>query len=261
MVSHGHGATVQPLVGQLAALRDAHVRRVILTLNTPEPALVSSLDGQEWPFELQLVRNPVPRGFAANHNSAFALDTQRGASTLFAVLNPDIRLHGNPFGGLLQRMAQGGARVGLCYPVQRGEDGRQQDHERLLPTPTRLLRRHWPGAPQREVPAGTRPDWVNAAFLLLRRDAYASVGGFDERYHMYCEDVDLCLRLQLTGWRLARADEVVVVHGAQRASRRRPQHLAWHVCSLLRLWRSRAWRAYRAGMFRHADFQNSDVPR
>ena len=35
---------------------------------------------------------------------------------------------------------------------------------------------------------------IPAAFLLLRREAYAEVGGFDERYHMYCEDVDLCLR-------------------------------------------------------------------
>ena len=63
---------------------------------------------------------------------------------------------------------------------------------------------------------------------------------------MYCEDVDLCLRQQLAGWRLARADGAAVVHAARRASRRDPRHLFWHLSSLWRLWRSRTWQAWRA---------------
>ncbi len=63
---------------------------------------------------------------------------------------------------------------------------------------------------------------------------------------MYCEDVDLCLRLQLAGWRLAGADTALVQHQAQRASRRGWQPLLWHVTSLLRLWRSPVWQAWQA---------------
>jgi len=57
---------------------------------------------------------------------------------------------------------------------------------------------------------------------------------------MYCEDVDLCLRLRLAGWALVRVP-VKVVHAGQRNSRRKWRHLRWHVVSLLRLWRSPAY--------------------
>lgn len=236
------------LVGELAALGDARLRRVIVTLNVPEAELARSLKSGAWPFALMVVQNPAPRGFGANHNQAFSVDTRCGACEVFTVVNPDIRLKGNPFDGLLRALAQGGERAGACYPVQIDEAGRRQDHERLLPTPLRLWRRRLSGGRQSEVTADDKADWVNAAFLLLRREAYASVGGFDEAYHMYCEDVDLCLRLRLAGWQLLRADDAVVVHGAERASHRLPRHLVWHVRSLLRLWRSRAWSAYRAGL-------------
>ncbi len=79
-------------------------------------------------------------------------------------------------------------------------------------------------------------DWLAGMFLLLRREAFAAVGGFDERFHMYCEDADLCLRLQLAGWRVRLVEDVAVVHAAQRASRRSWQHLRWHLTSLLRHW-------------------------
>ena len=46
-------------------------------------------------------------------------------------------------------------------------------------------------------------DWVSGAMLFLRRSALTSVGGWDERYFMYMEDVDLCWRLRRLGWRVA----------------------------------------------------------
>jgi N-acetylglucosaminyl-diphospho-decaprenol L-rhamnosyltransferase len=46
-------------------------------------------------------------------------------------------------------------------------------------------------------------DWVSGAIVFLRRAALASVGGWDERYFMYLEDVDLCWRLRRLGWRVA----------------------------------------------------------
>ena len=245
IVSHGHGETVEQLLQQMADLSAPRPERVIVTLNQPEPVLAQGLRGRNWPFDLVLTENAEPLGFGANHNRAFALDAARGASEGFAVVNPDIRLRGNPFGALLAALGSV-PHAGLAYPLQVDEGGGRQDHERLLPTPKHLLTRHLGhGAP--EVPTGATPDWVNAAFLLLVREAFAQVGGFDERFHMYCEDVDLCLRLRLAGWQLARADGAVVVHAAQRASRRRLSHLGWHVRSLLRLWRSRSWHEFRAG--------------
>jgi len=161
-------------------------------------------------------------------------------SSLKATLNSffDVRLlDSQPFAALLAVFAAA-PQAGCVYPRQVDVAGAVQDHERLLPTPGRLLRRHL-FRRRHEVPANSAgsADWVNAAFMLLRGTAFAQVGGFDERYHMYGEDVDLCLRLRLAGWILMRADSVVE-HIAQRASHRDLRHLCWHLASLLRLWRS-----------------------
>ncbi len=63
-------------------------------------------------------------------------------------------------------------------------------------------------------------DWVSGALLFLRRSALDSVGGWDERYFMYLEDVDLCWRLRRIGWRVAYepSGRVTHVQGASTAS-------------------------------------------
>ena len=79
----------------------------------------------------------------------------------------------------------------------------------------------------------------------MHAQAWRELGGFDTRYFMYGEDVDFCLRLQLAGWRLARAGGASVIHAAQRVSHRSGRHLAWHLRSLLRLWTSPVYASYR----------------
>jgi GT2 family glycosyltransferase len=244
IVSHHHAEETGALLQRLAALEAGAVRRVIVTLNRPEPAARQAWQAARWPFDLALIDNARPAGFGANHNRAFRLDAERGASDTFAVLNPDIGWQRDPFAPMQAALAAA-PRAGLVYPVQLDAGRRPQDHERLLPTPARLWSRWRPGGQRRELPATAAPEWVNAACILLRREAFAAIGGFDERYRMYCEDVDLCLRLRLAGWQLTRADAAVVEHRAQRASHRDPRHLLWHLRSLWRLWRSPAWRDWR----------------
>jgi N-acetylglucosaminyl-diphospho-decaprenol L-rhamnosyltransferase len=95
-------------------------------------------------------------------------------------------------------------------------------------------------------PAQPRPvDWVSGAALWLRRAALDDVGGWDERYFMYFEDVDLCWRLRRAGWGVC-YDPAGGVHHAQGASTsRRPYRmLAEHHRSAWRFARRRftGWR-------------------
>ena len=232
IVSHGHGALVEPLLLQIGHWSGATVARVVLTQNLPEPPPSTPPGG--WPFALEVVRNAVPRGFGDNHNGALA-----GACEPFVcVLNPDVALLGgdDPFAVLVDCAAQPG--VGCAYPEQLGLHGNRQDSERALPTPMALWRRRV--LHQRDA----RVDWVNAACWVLPTQAWVATGGFDTAYYMYCEDVDLCLRLRLEGLALVRAP-VRVVHAGQRASHRNWAHLRWHVRSLLRLWSSPVYRQAR----------------
>lgn len=228
VISHGHGPCVQALLEDLARFSSATVHRVVLTQNLHEAP--PQAPGVGWPFILQVVKNESPAGFGANHNRALTNATE----DFVCVLNLDVGLGGHdPFAALTQ--AAGLQGVGCSYPVQLDEHGRVQDSEREVPSPLTLLRRRLLGR------AETRVDWVNAACLVLPVSVWQDLGGFDERYFMYCEDVDFCLRLRLRGLRLVKAP-VQIIHAGQRASGRRLNHLAWHVRSLWRLWNSPVYR-------------------
>lgn len=231
VVSHGHGPQVQAMLRDLAAHCARNVSRLVLTLNQAEPALKHFVAETAWPFEIRVLENPTPQSFGFNHNRAFA----SADTPLFCVLNPDLRLPVDPFPALQAALA--GDHVALAYPVQRDDRGERQDFERSVPTPLSLFRRVFLGRKQSDG-----MDWVNGAFMLFRTEAYRRLGGFDARYRLYCEDVDICIRLQLDGYRMQLAP-VDVVHLAQRATGRRLRHFVWHVQSMLHLWCSAAfWR-------------------
>ncbi len=232
VVSHGHGPLVQRLLWQLAQYSATTVARVLLTLNIPEPEPIAPPEG--WPFVLQILHNPQPIGFGGNHNRAL----QQVAEPFVCILNPDVELIGpkDPFAALLDTAAQAG--TGCAYPVQLNAQGQVQDSERALPSPAALWRRRVLRQQEQRV------DWVNGACMVLPTPVWQQLGGFDSRYFMYCEDVDLCLRLRLAGLALLRAP-VAVRDAGQRASQRHWLHTWWHIRSLLRLWGSDSYRILR----------------
>jgi N-acetylglucosaminyl-diphospho-decaprenol L-rhamnosyltransferase len=138
------------------------------------------------------------------------------------------------------------AKLGLLCPQQTTGNGATQDYARKLPTPIGLLNRSarrllgfQPSGIAQKVEVA---DWVNGACMVWRSPVFAALGGFDKRYHLYGEDVDICLRLQLAGYTMGDAP-VTVMHYAQRQTGRSFQHLIWHVSSLVNLWSSECfWR-------------------
>jgi N-acetylglucosaminyl-diphospho-decaprenol L-rhamnosyltransferase len=81
----------------------------------------------------------------------------------------------------------------------------------------------------------TDVDWVSGACFLVRRDAFESVGGFDESYFMYVEDVDLCWRLRRAGWSVCYEPTASVTHLQGLSTARHPYRMiAAHHRSLLR---------------------------
>ncbi len=84
-------------------------------------------------------------------------------------------------------------------------------------------------------PAVLTVDWVSGACFLVRRVAFEAAGGFDERYFMYAEDVDLCWRLGRGGWRVAYLPAAEVTHTQGVSTDRHPYRMiVEHHRSLLR---------------------------
>lgn len=233
IVSHGHGALLPGLLEDLAACPE--VSSVILTRNIPEPDIIAARSER-----LTVIDNPRPQGFGANHNAAF-----RAAHTpFFLVLNPDVRLAGNPFPALLACLED--ERVALCAPAVVNPAGALEDSARRFPSLADLTLKalgRYDGRLQYALgdPPRTAP-WVAGMFMLIRGTDYADLGGFDEGFFLYYEDVDLCARLWRSGRRVMLCPAVRVVHDARRASRRDLRHMRWHAVSMARYFRRHALR-------------------
>jgi len=83
-------------------------------------------------------------------------------------------------------------------------------------------------------------DWVAGTHFLVRREAWDAVGGFDEQFFMFVEDVDLCWRLHQAGWRVRYEPDAVVVHEVSSSTDQTPYRMiAEHHRSLYRFNRKR----------------------
>jgi GT2 family glycosyltransferase len=204
---------------------------LVLTQNVDEPDSFAT-DGVRVPIEV--IVNTAPKGFGANHNAAFT----RCRTPFFCVANPDIRLGSDPFPELLDALADG--RSGVAGPLVRAPDGGIEDSARRFPTPGILLRKVFSDRRSPDYPTdrGTiAVDWVAGMFMLFRCEAFATVGGFDERYFLYYEDADICRRLRGAGRSVVYVPGGEVVHDARRGSRRDPRLALHHAASAWRFMR------------------------
>jgi len=222
IVSHGHGGMLGRLVESLLGCPE--VVQVIVTRNIPESwGLVSS-------DRITIIDNTVPKGFGANHNAAFRLCHQ----PLFCPLNPDIELLGDPFPELVSVMNR--AAGALVAPLVKSPDGGVEDSMRRFPTLLSLARKMVGGADGRylltDVHESFHPEWVAGMFMLFRSPDFARLGGFDEGYFLYYEDVDICARAWKLGLKIIACPQVSVIHDAQRDSHRSIRHLRWHLASM-----------------------------
>jgi hypothetical protein len=174
--------------------------------------------------EARLLRNTENRGFGAACNQG--LCAARAARVL--LVNPDAELQAGALPALTGALdadprlalvgprtldADGTAQLSFGPPLTLWHELRRRRFDRAL-----RARRPWAVAEaEREVSRAHEPLWLSASCVLARAEALSAVGGFDERYFLYEEDVDLCLRLRAAGFRLRHVPEATVVHLGGRA--------------------------------------------
>lgn len=239
IVSHGNQEAAARLLADLARLGRSDIE-VILTLNLPEdrPAAVDAL-----PFPVRVIVNPVPKGFSANHNAAFAVSQGEN----FVLLNPDIRLLDDPFDILLAVISN--SPQSICAPSVLNDVRELEDSARSFPSPffllKKLMSKVFRFSLAAEVVPGRddvlMPDWVAGMFIMAPRAIYEKLHGLSERYHLYYEDVDFCARARLAGCEILVSKRAKVVHQAQRTSHRKPRYLMWHLQSACKFFTSAAY--------------------
>lgn len=214
----------------LASISDLYagiLPRVTVVDNASEDGTVEALEA-EFP-EASLIKNTTNLGYAKAVNQGI----EASSSPYVLVLNPDIEVRAGSIENMVEFMEShpdagiGGAR--LVYP-----DGTLQPSCRTFYTlPVVLLRRTFLGklfpnaGPVREHlmldwdhATDRAVDWVIGASMIVRKEAFERVGGMDERFFLYLEDVDWCSRMQKHGYKVYYVAGAEMKHHHRRESAR-----------------------------------------
>lgn len=190
-------------------------------------------------------------GYGSGHNVAIRKSIE-DKSDYHVVLNPDIYWEGDVIGELARYMDEN-PDVGQVMPKIVYPDGSTQYLCKLLPTPMDLIGRrfipvksyqdkhdykyelHWTGYDRlMEVPS------LSGCFMFMRTSVLKQVGGFDERFFMYAEDLDLCRRIgEISGTMYYPA--VSVVHEYEKGSYKNKKLLKYHITSIIKYFNKWGW--------------------
>ena len=183
---------------------------------------------------------PNARLFRTGANLGYGAAVNRAVAEIdddiefIVVANPDVRWHRGSLDGLLAA-AERWPRAGALGPLIREPDGSRYPSARSVPDLTSgaghaLLGKLWPRnrwtqryRQDNEAATERAVGWLSGSCLLLRRSAFDSVNGFDSRYFMYMEDVDLGDRLAGAGWHNVYVPGVEVTHSKGHAAGRHPE--------------------------------------
>jgi N-acetylglucosaminyl-diphospho-decaprenol L-rhamnosyltransferase len=184
----------------------------------------------------------VNRGVAAARRTKYVL-----------VSNPDVIVHEGAVLALVNYLKVH-PDVALVGPAILRPDGSLYPSMRVFPNVWlaglhAILAPIWPGNPATKRYRSTRSDgtvdWVSGACFLIRRSAFELVGGFDERYFMFAEDMALCWQLREHGLQVAATSDAKVTHieGVSRARASRAMLIAHHKSALrFEIQTARGWR-------------------
>lgn len=210
IVNWNSGVLLREAVASIAEFGANVVSSVIVVDNHSSDDSLSAVeaDAADLPFSLHVIRNPTNMGFGAACNQG----AKQAQSEYLLFLNPDTALFAGTLSDSLAYMQDPAhAGVGICGVQLLDEQGRVSRSCARFPSARRFLAHasgldrlfprlghfmaDWDHRQTREV------DQVIGAFFLVRREMFEALGGFDERFFVYFEEVDLSLRARNAGWR------------------------------------------------------------
>lgn len=179
------------------------------------------------PGRVRLIESPRNGGFGQGVN----LGARHTDCPLLLLLNSDAVLHAGTAAVLAEAMASSSRTAAVAPRIFDGDGRPQVDAFGRFPTVVTMVTRT-----NRRPTATLEPDWVSGVAVLVRKEALEQVGGFDPRFAMYLEDVDLCRRLRRAGWTIRRVPAGTVTHaGGASSTTSAARDAAYHRSLLLYL--------------------------
>ena len=225
----------------LASLQRNGVTDIVVVDNGSTDGSTALVQGTGVPC--RLVRSPRNGGYGAGAN----LGARNSQRELLFICNPDLVAEPEAIERLVEAL-DAHLDAAVAGPMLLETDGSVYPSGRTFPDLGEALGHGFVGLFWRGNPWTRRyrllgdeqhrardADWVSGAGLLVRRAGFEAVGGFDEAYFMYVEDVDLCWRLHRAGWGVRYEPSARVVHEQGHSTSREPYRmLVAHHRSILR---------------------------
>lgn len=244
VVSFNSRAHLRACVEPLGELPDVNV--IVVDNASSDGSVDAILD-----LQLTVIRRAENGGFAAGCNEGW----RAGTAPFVLFLNPDATIDADSLRTLVKELQESGQRAAVAPRIEHPDGSlawSQRRFPRLRSTYARafFLHRVFPRAswadelvrepPAYEVPAS--PEWLSGACLLVRRSALEAIGGWDEGFFLYGEDIDLCRRLRERGYSIVFEPSARAVH-VEGASASRAETLPLLAASRIRYDRKHRRRA------------------
>lgn len=225
----------QDLLDCVDSLMADGVTNVVVVDNSTTGASAAVLGDRS----VRLVDTAMNLGYGRGMNRGVAF---AGSPEFLVISNPDIVVHRGAVAALISHLVEH-PRVGIVGPTIVDPSGATYPSLRIFPNIVlaglhAVLAPLWPNNPAtkryRSPGRDGHVDWVSGAFFVVRSEAFQQVGGFDERYFMFAEDMDLCWQLVRAGWQVDVVADAVVTHteGVSRARAPRAMVRAHHQSAL-----------------------------
>lgn len=162
----------------------------------------------DFPFEVEVIQNERNVGFARANN----LGTINRSSPYFIFLNPDAFPEPHWLAALIATAERHPQAAAIGSTQLRADAPGVFDGVGDVLHASGIAYRAWYGKRRAAAPPPSETFSACGAAMLVRREAFEALGGFDERYFCFFEDVDLGFRLRLAGWRVVQSPHAVVAH-------------------------------------------------
>ncbi len=230
----------------VAQLLKACLNSILQTNTTPYNIEIIVVDSGSSDETVELLKHGYPKVklLAQTENLGFTRCNNIGLAAAegryLMLLNPDTEVIGDALPQMIAYL-DNNPTVGVIGPHTLNTDGTHQSTRRQFPTlavaifestwlqafaPKSLLDRYY----VREIAdtANAEVDWVQGSALMTRREVYAQIGGLDEGYVMYSEEMDWCRRAKDAGWRVIYLGSAQIIHHGGKSTEQATAHKHIH---------------------------------
>lgn len=238
IVSHGHGNLIRENK-ELCSLLKCNNIILVIKNNCLDKALVDFCVDKK----IYLIDSDYGLGFGKNNNFVFKFCENYLAmkkDDFFMVVNPDVYIEEEKIQLLAEKMSKNKTLISAINLFKDKNFSQPDLSIRTFPSfisfiKSFLFKENSTVLDKNVIHKSISIDWAAGSFLAFKAGYYQSLGGFDEKYFMYCEDIDICYRSNRKGGEVIYYPDITAIHLAKHANRKiLSKHFFWHIKSAIR---------------------------